>query len=134
MFTPLRYDSGKVSTINSGTAASTTITKHDALDWSSGYLQRATSSSTEVRLVAMEDKTTAAATHNDIMVLYTDGVEFEVDTAASTAVTDRGVYHDLTDHDTVNNAASTNDVFYCVDTVGAAADKKHRGYFVHNIS
>lgn len=134
MFTPLRYDSGKVSTVKEGTAFSTTITKFDALGWASGFLQRATSSTTEVRFVALEAVTTGASTHLDIQVLYTDGVEFECDTAGNSAQADRGTYFDLTDHDTLNDDASTNDVFYVVDTVGAAADKKVRGYFVNNIS
>lgn len=134
MFSPLRYDSGKITTIVSGTASSTTITKFDALDWSSGYLQRATSGTTEVRLISLEDIVTASATHSDIQVMYTDGIEFECDTANAPAVTLRGTYIDLTDHDTLNDGASSNDVFYVTETVGATTNKKVRGYFVHNIS
>lgn len=134
MFTPLRYDSGKITTIKDGTASSTTIGKFDALDWSSGYLQRATSSTTEVRLVALEAIVTASGAHEDITVLYTEGVEFECDTNANTAASQRGYYADLTDHDTLNNEASTADVFYITETIGAAANKKVRGYFVHNIT
>lgn len=133
-FKPIRYDSGKLITIYSGTVSSTTIAKYDALDWASGYLQRATSSTTEVRLVAMEAKTTGAGAHLDIQCIIADGVQFEGDTANNTAVTLRGTYIDLTDHDTLDDAASTTDVFYVLDTVGAAADKKVLGYFVHNIS
>ncbi len=134
MFKPLRYDSGKLTTIKSGTVSSTTITKGDALDWSAGYLQRATSGSTEIRLVAMEDVTTAAGEHEDIQVLVTDGVEFECDCTHNSGVTQRGTYLDLTDHDHIDNDASAQDVFYCTEIVGAAADKKIRGYFVHNIA
>jgi len=134
MFNPIRYDSGKLITIVAGTVSSTTITKGDALDWASGYLQRATSSSTEVRLVAMEDKTTGAGAHEDILCIITEGVQFEADMAGNSAATDRGTYKDLTDHDTVNDDASTTDVFYVMDTVGAAADKKVIGYFVNNIA
>jgi hypothetical protein len=134
MFKPLRYDSGKLITVVNGTASSTTITKGDALGWASGYLQRATSATTEVRLVAMEDKVTAAGAHSDLLCIIVDGVMFEADQAGNSAVADRGTYFDLTDHDTLNDDASTTDVFYIVDTVGAAADKKVVGYFVHNIS
>ncbi|MDD5065328.1 MAG: hypothetical protein PHQ35_11295 [Phycisphaerae bacterium] len=131
MITPLRYDTGKLVTIRSGTASSTTITKFDLLDWASGYLQRATSSSTEVRLMAMEDVTTAAGAHTDILVLILEDVECEGDTNSTAAVTHRGTYIDLTDHDTLNEAASTTDVFYVTEYVSTS---KLRGYFVHNIA
>ena len=123
-----------MTTIKSGTASSTTITKFDALDWSSGYLQRATSGTTEVRLIAMEDVTTAGGAHEDIQVLVVDGVEFECDCTHNSGVTQRGTYVDLTDHDTLDNDASSTGVFYVTEVVGAAADKKVRGYFVHNIA
>lgn len=134
MFKPLRYDAGQLTTIKDGTASSTTITKFDALDWSSGYLQRATSGTTIVRYVAMEDVTTASGEHEDIQVLYVDGVEFECDTASSTSAALRGTFLDLTDHDTINEAASSTNVFYCSETIGAAADKKIRGYFMANVA
>jgi len=134
MFTPLRYDSGKIVKIKSATVSGSTIAKFDALDWASGYLQRATSGSTEIRLISLEDVVTGDAAHEDLLVMYVDGIEFECDTANNTAVTLRGTYLDLTDHDTLNDAASTTDVFYVTEVVGAAADKKVRGYFVHNIA
>lgn len=134
MFNPIRYDSGKLVKIYDGTASGTTIAKGDALDWSSGYLQRATSGTTEVRLVAMEDVVTAGGAHEDILCIVTDGVQFEGSTAGNSAVADRGTYYDLTDHDTLNDDASSSDVFYVIDVVGAAADKKVLGYFVHNIA
>jgi hypothetical protein len=134
MFKPLRYDSGKITTIKDGTVSEATITKYDALDWASGYLQRATSGSTEVRLIALEDIVTAAASHEDIQVMYVDGIEFECDCTHNSAATQRGTYVDLTDHDTLDNDATSTDVFYITEVVGAAADKKVRGYFVHNIA
>jgi len=134
MITPLRYDSGKLTTIKSGTVSGSTIKKFDLLDWASGYLQRATSASTEVRIMAMEDIVTGAGLHEDIQILYLDGVECEVDTTHNTAVTQRGTYLDLTDEATIDNDASSNDVFYVTEMIGAAADKVLRGYFVQNIS
>lgn len=128
MITPFKYDSGKVALITNGTVTSSTITKFDLLDWASGYLQRATSSSTEVRLMALEDKTTGGSgAHEDILVLYLDGVECEGDTNSTAAVTHRGTYIDLTDHDTLNEAASSTDVFYVTDFVSTS---KLRGFFV----
>ena len=128
MFKPLRYDSGKLVTLK--TASSTTITKGDALVFSSGYVQRADNSATEVRFVAMEDVTTGSGEHKDILCLYVDGVEFEADTNGNTSQSLVGTYVDLTDHDTLNESASSNDVFYITQVVGAASDKKVRGYFV----
>ncbi len=126
MITPLRYDSGKLTTINSGTASSTTITKFDLLDWASGYLQRATSASSNIRLMAMEDIVTAAGAHTDILVLELTGVECEGDTNSTAAVTHRGTMIDLTDHDTLNEAASTTNAFYVTEFVSTS---KLRGYF-----
>lgn len=130
MFTPIKYDSGKMFTIKDGTVSDTTITKFDALDWASGYLQRATSASTEIRLLAMEDKTTAAGAHEDLIVLYVDGIEFECDTTGNMAIARRGTTCDLTDHDTLNEDAVDNDVFYITQMIGATTDKTARGYFV----
>lgn len=81
--------------------------------------------------MAMEDKVTAAAAHEDLLVLVLDGVECEGDTNSTAAVTHRGTYIDLTDHDTLNEAASTTDVFYVTEFVSTS---KLRGYFTHNIS
>ncbi len=133
MFKPLRYDSGKITTIKSGTVSGATITKYDALDWASGYLQRATSASSEVRLISLEDIVTGAAAHEDIQVMYVDGIEFECDTASTVSIAShRGTYIDLTDHDTLNQAASSTDVFYVTEIVNTTGVV--RGYFVHNIA
>jgi hypothetical protein len=133
MIKPLRYDEGKLVTIKAGTAESTTITKHDLLDWASGYLQRATNASTEIRLMAMEDVVTGAGDHKDILCLIVTpvGVECEVETAGTATIAMRGTYLDLTDHDTINQAASTTDVFYVTEFVSSS---KLRGYFTPNIA
>lgn len=131
MINPIRYDNGQITTIKSGTVTSSTITKFDALDWTGGYLDRASNSTTEVRFLALEDKTTGGSgAHEDLIVLYTDGVEFEVDTNGNTAVTDRGTYVDLTDHNTIDENTSDDNVFYVTEMIGAAGDRKLRGYFV----
>ena len=126
MITPLRYDSGKLVRIVNGTVASTTITKFDILEWSSGYLQRTTSAGTNLQIMAMEDKTTASGAHEDLLVLNLDGVECEGDTNSTAAVTHRGTLVDLTDHDTINEAASSTNVFYVTEFVSTS---KLRGYF-----
>lgn len=129
MFKPLRYDSGKSKTRL--TEASTTIRKFDALVVnSSGYLQRAASGSTEVQYVALEDVTTAAATHSNCLVLDTRGVEFEADSAGNTSQAKEGYKADLSDYLTLDLTATTNKVFEVTKVVGAAADKKVRGFFL----
>lgn len=126
MITPLRYDSGKLTTIKDGTASSTTITKFDLLNWSSGYLQRATSTSSNIQFMAMEDVTTASGANEDILVLFLEDVECEGDTNSTAAATHRGTLIDLTDHDTLNEAASSTNVFYVTEFVSTS---KLRGYF-----
>lgn len=127
-FEPKRYDAGKMQTMS--TESSTTIAKWDCLEFAGGYVQRADSSTAEVRIIAMEDKTTAGGAHEEILVLYVDGAQIEADTAGNTGIADVGTYVDLTDHDTLNEAATSTNVFYITGTIGAAADKKVVGYFV----
>jgi len=126
MITPLRYDSGKLTTIKSGTVSSTTITKFDLLEWASGYLQRTTSTGSNILFMSMEDLTTEAAAHEDILVLNLDNVECEGDTNSTAAVTHRGTFIDLTDHDTLNEASSSTDAFYVSEFITTS---KLRGYF-----
>ena len=126
MITPLRYDSGKLTTIVSGTVSSTTITKFDIIEWSSGYLQRTTSAGANLQFMAMEDVTTASGAHEDILVLNLVDVECEGDTNSTAAVTHRGTLIDVTDHDTLNEASSTYYPFYVTEFVSTS---KLRGYF-----
>lgn len=132
MITPLNYDSGKVTKLKM--AASSTITKFDALVFSSGYVQRAVSTSTEVRFIALEDQTTASATYTEILVLPVKGVQFECDTDADMAQSYLGTQVDLTDHNSIAPATSTYDVFYITEMVGATTDKKCRGYFLEKFT
>lgn len=127
-FRPIRYDSGRLTT--KLLAASQAVTKFDALEVNSaGFLALATSSTADVRYVAMETKTSGGSTGESILVVDVKDVQFEADTAGTPAQTDVGEYCDLTDEDTLNEAASSNDVFYITDIVNAA-DKTVLGYFV----
>jgi len=126
MITPLRYDSGKLTTIKSGTVSSSTITKFDLLEWASGYLQRTTSTGSNIQFMAMEDVSTASGAHEDILVLHLENVECEGDTNSTAAVTHRGTLIDLTDHDTLNEAASSVNAFYVTEYISTS---KLRGYF-----
>lgn len=115
-------------------AASSTIAVGDAIDFTSGYARRATSSTTEVKYVALEAKTTGSGENPFIRVMRTDRVIFEADTANNTAQSLVGTKVDLTDHDTVNDAATTTKVFYVENVVGAAATKKIIGNFVMKVA
>ena len=131
-FIPKRFDSGKITTVKQ--VASTTIAKFDALDEDgNGFYQRATSASTGVNYVAMEASVTTAGQNPEILVLPTRGVQFEADTNADPVQTDVGTQADLTDHDTLNESASTTNVFFIEEIVGATTDKKVRGYFVQEV-
>lgn len=131
MIKPIKFDSGRLRKIVDGTVTSSTITKYDALEWASGYLQRADSGTTEVRMIAMESVTTGGSSaHEDLIILFTNGIEFECDTDSTTAASQRGTYVDLTDHETIDENATSTNVFYITEIVGAGANKKVRGYFV----
>ena len=132
MFKPIRYDSGDIDTAQ--TASSTTITKYDALVFAGGYVQRATSAATVVHCVALESVTTAGGAHSPIQIVWTLGVEFEADTTSTVTQAHVGDTHDLTDHVTLANGTSSNDVFLVRDIVGAGSAKKVRGHFVPKIS
>jgi hypothetical protein len=113
-------------------AVSQTITKGTALVWASGYLSIGTTTSTDVRFVAMEDVTTDGSSHTEILVLPVEGVEFEVGTDDVVSIVDRGTYADLATGATINPDLSTYDAFYISEYVGEAeVSKTVRGHFVH---
>ena len=132
-FTPVKYDDGQTDELP--ITAGVTVAKGDALAWASGYLQRATSATTEVKYIALEGVVDSDSEAPRVLVLNIKGVEIIADTnTAPVRATDVGVKADLTDHDTLNESASDNDVFEIVDIVGATSDKKVRGYFVSKTS
>jgi len=132
MFKPKQYDDGQLVTLLC--ASGVTITKYDALDFSSGYVQRATDATTQVKFVAMED-VTAATEGDEILCLSTKGVRFVADCTTATTQATMGTCVDLTDHLTIDeDAASTDYVFEMESIQGAVADKKIVGYFHQAVS
>jgi len=130
VFTPMRRDGG--ATRQYLTASSTTITKYQALVFSSGYVTPATSSAAECFLVANEAITTAGAAHTAIKCLNTNAacISFEAKTNITPVqATHCGNKYDLTDGNTVNLSFSTNSVFL-VTYIKSAADKLVGGFFV----
>lgn len=133
MFTPIRYADGKLQKV--GVATSVAVVKGAAMvDNGSGYLDLATSSTAvDIEFVAMETVTT---TSNGQLVLMvrTDGVQFEADCDAAWAQTDVGTLCDLATNSTVNPDASTHDLFYIEAGVGVAGTgTKVIGHFVEGV-
>lgn len=132
-FRPIKYDAGRIQRLP--TAASVAFVKGAGVeDNGSGYLRLATSSSTELRYVAMETVTSSATDGATLLdVLDTQGVLFDCDTDAAPAQTDVGTLADLATNATINPDASTNDVFY-IQSIIDTSTSRVQGYFVNNIS
>jgi len=128
-FRPLNFEDGH--TILVPAATTVTITKGNALVYSSGYVTNAASSTaTDIKLVAAETVVTTA--NGQLVRAYpTEGILFEADTDAAWSVVDQGTYGDLAAAGTVNPDASTNDLFFIIKGVGTAeTDTKVVGFFV----
>lgn len=111
-FRPTRFDSGKVQRLP--LAANTTVTKHQLLKFSSGYLIDAAAGDDEVGFVALEALTAGATDGaSDCDVLPIDEVtEFEALTATTPVqATHVGNSYDLSDLNTLDLTATTDKVF-----------------------
>jgi len=134
-FRPINPSSAEGQEVMLPITASSTVAKYDALVCTSGYYLRATSAATEVRYIALEDITTWAGENTEILCLPVERIRFEADTNADPVqTTDVWIYADLTDHDTLNESASTTNVFYIEKIVGATTDKKVQWYFTVSTS
>jgi len=131
MFKPLQYDSGRTKEL--AVKDGETISKGDALQFDSGKVKRAASGTHNVRFVALEGVTKASDAK--ILAVQTHGVEFEADCTNTTNIDQVGVSNALTDHEYVNNTnTETGNAFVVTKIVGAAADKKVRGYFLDRVN
>lgn len=129
-FRAINYEEGKV--IHVPAATTTTITKGNALTYSSGYVTNAAAgTATDIYLVADETVTTTA--NGQLIRAYpTVGVLFEADCDAVWSVADQGTLADLGGAGTINPDASSNDLFFIVKGVGIAeTDTKVVGFFQH---
>lgn len=130
MFNPIRYDSGKLERVK--VANSVAVIKGAAMvDDGNGLLTLATSSTAkDIEYVAMETVTTTVAGQLVLMV-RTDGVQFEADCDNAPAQTDVGTVCDLATNSQVNPDASTNNLFFIESIVGTVAvSTKVLGHFV----
>lgn len=113
--------------------ASASVTKGDALSFDGGYAQLATSADTCIRFVALEDcdNSSGADGAKNVNALDVRNQRFEGTTNSTAAQTMVGTYIDLTDEATLNEAASTTNVFFVDEFVDTGTLK---GYFVSNVS
>lgn len=81
----------------------------------------------------MEDCDNSTGNDGDKVVnaVQTAGVRFEGTTAGTAADTHVGTFIDLTDHDTLNQAASTTNAFFVDEFVDTGT---LRGHFASNVS
>jgi len=130
MFRPIQYDSGKAILVP--VASTQTIYKGYALEWSSGYVQIATTTSNDVRFVALQDSV-LATTGTLILVIPVEGVRFEADCDGVVSIVDRGTYAIMATAYTINpDDSTTYDQFYIDEIVGTAeVSTVVRGHFVH---
>lgn len=128
-FRPKKFDSGKVKLLP--LAASTTVTKHQLLKFSSGYLIDAASGDNEVEFIALET-VTAAATDGatSCQVLPIDGsIEVEALCGATPVqATHVGTVVDL-DSELQLNLSGTTDKIFVIEKIVSATDKLVEGRF-----
>lgn len=133
-FVPIQYDEGQTVSLPFSTGE--TVVKGGAVvaDTDGYYIMAGSSTATDIYYVALESKTTTADGEEVLCLRVHNKVIFEVDTDANPARTDVGTVVDLATVSTVNPDASTNDLFYIEDIVGAVADRKVRGFFVDGVA
>lgn len=133
MFTPIQYDEGQTVLLPFSTGE--TVVKGGAVvaDTDGYYIMAGSSTATDIYYVALQTVTTTADGEEVLCLRVHNKVIFEVDTDANPARTDVGTLVDLATVSTLNPDASTNDLFYIEDIVGAVADKKVRGFFVDGV-
>lgn len=132
-FVPVQYDEGNTVLLPFSTGE--TVVKGGAVvaDTDGYYIMAASSTATDIYYVALESKATTADGEAVLCLRVHSKVIFEVDTDANPARTDVGTLVDLASVSTINPDASTNDLFYIEDIVGALADRKVRGFFVDGV-
>lgn len=132
MFTPVRYDSGKI--ISLPAASSQTFHKGDAVKNSSGYIVPAASGdNTDVEFVCLENITTGGSNGDLVRCVKTRGVEFIVDTSNTPTQAQMQTQVDLSAAGTIDTSATTDQVFFAAKLVGAASNKKVLGWFVGGV-
>lgn len=131
-FTPKNFEEGRQVILKFSTGE--TVVKYGAViaDTDGYYIMAGSSTAEDIRYVALQTVTTTAD-GQEVLCYETTGARFIADTDANPARTDVGTYADLASVTTVNPDASSNDLFYIEDIVGAVADKKVVGFFTRGV-
>lgn len=105
-------------------AVSTTVVDGTFLAFASGYVQPATSSTAELKLIARQSAVTDGSTNTEILCEEIDeSVVMVVDTASTATQALVGTKIDLTNASTANQAATTTKVLYVVGLVPGSTTK-----------
>lgn len=132
-FNPIQYDEGKTVELPFSTGESVVRGGAVVADTDGYYIMAANTTATDIYYVALETVSTTADGQMVLCLRVHDKVVFEADTDADPARTDVGTLVDLASVSTINPDASTNDLFYIEDIVGAVTDRKVRGFFVDGV-
>jgi len=130
MFTPVKFDSGKVLTL--GMTASATVSRFGHCKMASGYVSAGAAGDNEAEYLALETKTDATAVNGStkVDVLPIDEtVQIEA-LCATTPVqgTHVGNDYDFSTALVLDLTATTDKVFH-IDSIVSAADKLVLGHF-----
>lgn len=131
-FLPINFEDGQLVALpmsNGGSSASYTVGQ--ALAITSGYYTAASAGQgTDVEAVCMEAGT--VTTDGTLLkCISTRGVRFLADTDGTPTVAQQGTYADLASATTVDEDASSDDLFFIEKVVGPLANKKVQGFFQH---
>lgn|SRR3990167_381015 len=131
MFTPVKYDSGKV--LRLPVTASATLTKFNHCKMTSGYLAAGDAGDNEASYIALETVTDATAVNGSTfcdVLPVDDAVEFEaLCTATLVQATHVGNDYDFSTAAIVDLAATTDKIFHIDAIVGAGTDRIAYGRF-----
>jgi len=131
-FKPEQYDSGKLVYLKA--ANTQTFAKFGAVKNASGYITPAASGdNTDVKYVSMEAITTSGTDGDLVLCLRIGGVTIVADTSNTPTQAQMMTAVDLSAVNTIDTSAVTDQVFFAESIVGAAADKKVRGWFLEGV-
>lgn len=127
-FLPINYDEGNIVELPVGAE---TFTKGDGCVYSSGYMVKATAAAGVPIFYVIAEDVTTTATEGDLHRFYRTFTApiFVVDTSGTPTQAQMGTYMDtVTDAGTIDEDASTDDLFFAEKLI-SAADKKVQGWF-----
>ena len=129
MFTPKKYDSGKV--LRLPVTASEALTKYSHCKMASGYVSAGAAGDNEAEYIALETVTGGAS--SGLVMVDVLPCDDEVQFEALTTITPVQATHVGNDYDfstaAVLDLGATTDKVFHIDSIVSAADKLVRGHF-----